>query len=179
MLTDIVIILAIVVLILIIVIAARPPDFRVTRSAPIAGRPAAVFAQVNDLHLWQAWSPWAKLDPNAKNNYDGPPTGVGSGFAWAGNSKIGEGHMVITESRPNDLVRFRIDFIKPFTATNIAEFTFKPDGDRTVVTWTMTGRCNFVSKAMGLFMNFDKMIGGQFETGLARMDSVVAAATKM
>ena len=86
--------------------------------------------------------------------------------------------MAIAESRPNELVRFKIDFIKPFKATNVAEFTFKPDGDQTVVTWTMSGRCNFVSKAMGLFMNFDKMVGGQFETGLAQMNSVVVAAAK-
>jgi hypothetical protein len=83
--------------------------------------------------------------------------------------------MTIIESRPNELVRFKLEFFKPFKATNVAEFTFKPDGDQTVVTWTMSGRCNFVSKAMGLFMNFDKMCGCQFENGLASLNSVVSA----
>jgi hypothetical protein len=175
MLVNLLIALAVILAVLIIIVAMRPGDFCVTRSATIAGPPAAAFVQVNDLHLWQAWSPWAKLDPNAKNTYEGPSAGVDSVFTWSGNSKIGEGRMTIIESRPNELVRFKLEFYKPFKATNLAEFIFKPDGRQTVVTWTMSGRNNFVSKAMGLIVNFDKMIGGQFENGLASLNSVVTA----
>jgi hypothetical protein len=175
MFINLLIALGVIVIALIVIVAMRPAGFRVTRSATITGPPAAVFTQVNDLHRWQAWSPWAKLDPNAKNTYEGPPAGIGSVFTWSGNSKIGEGRMTITESRPNELVRFQLEFIRPFKATNVAEFAFKPVGNQTAITWTMSGRNNFISKAMGLVINFDKMIGGQFENGLAALNSVVAA----
>jgi len=130
---------------------------------------------VNDLHKWQAWSPWAKLDPDAKQTYEGPGEGTGAVFRWAGNDRIGEGAMTITDSRPAELVTFRLDFLKPFAATNIAEFTFKPDGSGTLVAWSMTGKRNLMFKAICLFMNMDKMVGGQFEQGLAGLALVSTA----
>lgn len=160
------------------IVALQPSDFRVTRSATIAAPPEAVFSQVNDLHRWEAWSPWAKLDPAAKSTYEGPAAGVGAAFSWAGNRQVGEGRMTITESRPNDLIRMNLEFMKPFKATNITEFTFKPEGNRTVVAWTMSGKNNFLSKAIGLFMDCDKMVGGQFEKGLAQMKSIAEGTTK-
>jgi hypothetical protein len=160
----------------IIVVAMRPSDFRVARSTAIAAPEKVVFEQVNDLHNWEAWSPWAKLDPNARNAYEGPSAGLGAAFTWSGNSKVGEGRMTITESRPSELVRFKLEFAKPFEGTNIAEFTFRPEGNQTVVQWTMTGKCNFISKAFGLFVNCDKMVGSQFEKGLAEMKSLAEAA---
>ena len=175
MLKKILIALVVIVVVFVIVVALQPADFRVTRSATIAAPPAAVFAQVNDLHNWEAWSPWAKLDPNSKIAYEGPPAGVGAAFAWSGNYEVGEGRMTITESRPNEFVQFKLDFVKPFKGTNTAEFTFKPEGNQTAVTWSMSGRKNFVFKAFGLFMNMDKMIGGDFEKGLAQMKAVVEA----
>jgi hypothetical protein len=156
-----------------IVVALQPADFRITRTATIAAPAAIVFEQVNDFHKWNAWSPWAKLDPNAKNTFEGPPAGVGSGFAWAGNNQVGEGRMTITESRPNELVLIKLEFFKPFAATNTTEFTFKPEGNQTAVTWSMFGRNNFIGKAMSLIMNCDKMIGGQFEQGLANIKAIV------
>jgi len=178
MLKKIVIALALILVGLVIVVALQPADFRVARSATIAAPPAAVFAQVHDLHNWEAWSPWAKLDPAAKNSYEGPAAGVGSAFAWAGNSEVGEGRMTITDSRPNERVTFRLDFIKPFKATNTSEFTFKPEGEQTVVTWTMSGKNNFMGKAVGLVMDCDKMLGGSFEKGLAAMKSVTETAAR-
>jgi hypothetical protein len=154
-----------------IVVAMQPADFRVTRTATISAPPAAGFAQVNDFSKWQNWSPWAKLDPAAKSTFEGPPTGTGATFRWAGNNQVGEGRMTITESHPNDLVRIELEFLKPFKATNTAEFTFKPEGNQTVVSWSMFGKNNFMGKAMGLFMDCDKMLGGQFEQGLANMKS--------
>src|SRR4030095_433305 len=116
--------------------------------------------------------------PNAKNTFEGPSAGEGAVFRWAGNKNVGEGSMTITESRPNDLIRIRLEFLKPFAATNATEFTFTPQGNQTLVTWTMSGKNNFIAKAIGLFIDCDKMIGGMFEKGLAQMKSLAEAAPK-
>jgi uncharacterized protein YndB with AHSA1/START domain len=178
MLIKILIGLAALVVLLVVVVALQPSEFRITRTTTVAAPPSAVFAQVNDFHKWEAWSPWAKLDPAARNTFDGAPAGAGAVFAWAGNSKVGEGRMTITESRPNELVRIRLEFMKPFAATNTAEFTFKPDGERTAVTWSMFGHNNFIGKAVCLVMNMDKTLGGEFDKGLAAMKSVAEAAAR-
>lgn len=165
----------IVVLLFILFVASRPSEFRVTRSGTMAAPPEKVFPHVNNLHNWEAWSPWAKLDPNAKLTFSGPESGAGAVMAWVGNCKVGTGRMTITESRPSELVRFKLEFEKPFKGTNLAEFAFKPEGQQTVVTWSMTGQSNFMGKLMGLLMNCEKMIGGNFEQGLAAINSVVKA----
>lgn len=154
-------------------ISRRPSDFRVERSKTIAAPPAAVFARVNDLHQWEAWSPWAKLDPEMTTTFSGADAGVGAKYAWTGNKKVGEGRMEITESRPNDLVQLRLEFLKPFKATNTTEFQLYPEDGATRVTWTMTGRNNLMSKAFGVFVNMDQLIGKDFEKGLDRMKELV------
>lgn len=164
--------LAFIVLILIIVIAGRPDEFTVSRSANIFALPEKVFPHVNDLHQWEAWSPWAKLDPSMKGTYSGADAGAGAVMAWNGNNKVGAGKMTITESQPSELIRFRLDFQKPMQATNAAEFTFRTEGTQTVVTWSMAGKNNLMGKIFSLFMDFDKMCGGQFEKGLASLKSV-------
>jgi hypothetical protein len=176
MIDIILIIAAIAVIIFIIVAAMQPSDFRVTRTGTISGPASAVFAHVNDLQKWDAWSPWAKLDPEAKNSFEGPASGTGAIMRWIGNNKVGQGSMTITESRPDEFIRFKLEFLKPFAATNTAEFTFNSENNQTTVTWSMYGKNNFMSKAMGLIMNCDKMVGGQFEKGLAALKSVVEAA---
>ena len=158
-----------------IVVALQPPDFAISRTASIAAPPAAPFAQVNDFHRWEAWSPWAKLDPAMKTTYEGPASGTGAIYHWAGNDQVGEGRMTILESRPGELVRIKLEFLKPFAATNQADFTFKGDGAQTSVTWAMSGRKNFIQKAFCLFMDMDKMVGADFEKGLAQMKSAVEA----
>ena len=165
--------IAAVIVIFLIVAAMQPADFRISRSTIIAASPTAVFEQLNDFHKWNGWSPWAKMDPNAKNSFEGPESGVGAKFAWAGNSQVGEGKMTITESKPAELVRMQLEFIKLFTVTNVAEFTLKPEGDKTAITWSMSGKNNFVSKCMGLLMNCDKMVGDQFEQGFANLKAIV------
>jgi hypothetical protein len=165
--------LAAIIVIFLIVAATRSDEFRVSRTATFTAPPSAVFEQVNNLRNWNAWSPWAKLDPNAKNTFEGPPAGVGASFAWAGNSQVGEGKMTITESKPAELVLMKLEFIKPFAATNTTEFTFKPDGNGTTVSWSMAGKNNFMSKCVGLVMNCEKMVGGQFEQGFANLKGVV------
>jgi hypothetical protein len=166
--------IALVVLIFLGYVATRPSDFRVTRSAVMSAPAADVFAQVNNLHLWDAWSPWKKRDPNATSTFSGADHGVGAHMAWAGNRDVGEGSMTITESQPNDLIRIRLDFLKPFKATNTAEFTFKPSAaNQTEVTWSMSGKNNFMGRVMCVFMNMDKMVGGDFEKGLASIKEIV------
>jgi hypothetical protein len=161
-----------------VIVSRRPSEFRVERSATIAAPPPAVFPQVNDFHKWEAWNPWGKIDPAMNQSYEGAPAGTGAIYTWAGNKEVGEGRMTIVESRPNDLIRIQLDFMRPFRATNITEFTFNPIGDQTTVTWSMSGKNNFMSKAVHLFINMEKMIGGRFEQGLASMKSVVEAAPK-
>jgi hypothetical protein len=174
---KILIVLAVLIIVLVVVIATRPAEFRVTRTATISAPAPAVFAQVNDFHNWEAWSPWAKLDPGMTQAYSGAPAGPGAVYTWAGNKKVGEGRMTVLESRPSDLVRIKLEFLKPFAATNTTELTFRPQGDQTVVTWSMNGKNNFMAKAFSLFMNMDKLVGGDFEKGLAQMKSVAEAAS--
>jgi uncharacterized protein YndB with AHSA1/START domain len=162
----------------VIVVALQPSEFRVARTARMSAPPATVFAQVNDLRKMQAWSPWARMDPAVKNTFEGPSSGTGAVLAWAGNRKIGEGRMTISESRPNELIRIKLDFVRPFPSTSIAEFNFKPEGSQTVVTWSMAGRKASVPKAIGLFLSMDKMIGGEFEKGLASLKSMTEAAAQ-
>jgi len=178
MLIKTLIALAGVVVVVVVVVASRPVEFHVARTARIAAPAAAVFAQVNDFHKWDAWNPWATLDPAMKQSYEGAPAGAGAVYTWAGNSQVGEGRMTLTESRPSDLIRIKMEFLKPFAGTSTAEFTFRPEGDQTVVTWSMEGRNNFMAKAIHLVMNMDKMIGGQFEQGLAQMKAVAEAAPR-
>jgi hypothetical protein len=173
MLVKILIAVVIVVLGLAAFVATRPAEFRVTRTASFAAPAPAVFAQVNELRKWEAWSPWAKKDPQMKQSYEGPAAGAGAVTSWVGNKDVGEGRMSIVESRPAELVRFKLEFFKPFAATNSAEFTFKEQGGRTAVSWSMSGRNNFVGKAMSVVFDFDKMIGADFEAGLASMKTIV------
>jgi len=158
--------------VLAVVIASKPGEFRVTRQARISAPTEAVFTNVNNLRKWKAWSPWAKLDPGAKESFEGPEAGTGASMHWAGNNQVGEGRMTITESRLGELVRFRLEFFKPFASSSEADFSFRFDGQQTVVTWTMTGKKNFMMKAMSLVMNCDKMMGGQFEQGLTSLKAV-------
>jgi hypothetical protein len=160
------------------VVAMQPADFRVTRTATISAPPPTVFAHVNDLHQWEAWSPWAKLDPAMKQTYAGAPAGVGASYTWSGNKDVGEGRMTITESHPSDLIQLKLEFLKPFASTCEVEFNFKAAGDQTAVAWAMTGKNNFMAKAVGLFMNCEKMVGGQFEQGLAQLKAAVETANK-
>lgn len=155
------------------IIAMQPGEFSVTRTATMAAAPAAVFEQVNTLSNWEAWSPWAEKDPNAKITYEGPSSGQGSKFSWNGNADVGAGSMTITESKPSELVRLQLAFVRPMEGKCDVEFAFKPEGDQTAVSWTMSGENNFIAKAVSLVMDCDAMIGSDFEKGLANIKSVV------
>jgi len=176
MLKKILIIIGVIVVVFVTVVALQPADYRVERTATVAAPAERVFAQVNDLKKWEAWSPWVKIDPTMKQTYEGPASGTGAISRWAGNNQVGEGSMTIAESRPNELIRFNLEFIKPMAGTSTSEFSFKPQGNLTAVTWSMSGKNNFIGKAMCLFMNMDKMVGGQFETGLTALKSIAESS---
>lgn len=165
---------AAVIVVFLIVVALQPSDFRIERSATMRAPAPAAFAQVNDFQNWQAWSPWEKVDPALKRQYEGPKAGTGAVYAWQGNKDVGEGRMTIMESRPAEVVRIKLEFFKPFAATNTAEFSFKPAGaDTTAVTWSMAGQNTFLSKAISLFIDMDRMVGGMFDQGLTQMKAIV------
>lgn len=179
MIRKILIILAILVCVFLIIVSKLPDNFIYSRSMSIPAPVDVVFLQVNDFHNWAAWSPWAELDPNAKNSFEGPEAGTGAIFRWSGNDKVGAGVQTITESVNNKKIVIKLEFIKPFKATHTTEFTFQPEGKTTIVTWSMYGQNDFLGKAMGLVMDCEKMIGDQFEQGLMKLISVVEAKPKV
>ena len=154
------------------VVSLQPAEFRIARSTTMVAPPAVVFAQLNDLHAFNQWSPFAKRDPATKQTFAGPATGEGASMAWAGNAEVGEGRMTISESRPNEMVRYHLEFLKPFENTAEANIALRPDGDRTTVTWSMVAPNDFIAKAMHLFLDMDAMVGGDFEKGLADLKSI-------
>jgi uncharacterized protein YndB with AHSA1/START domain len=161
--------------VLLAVIATRPANYRIERSATLSASPEALFENVNNHRKFAVWNPFMKLDPNVKNTYDGPEAGVGAVASWEGNSKVGAGSCTIIESKPGELVRCRMDWKRPMEGTATVDFTFKPEGGKTVVTWAMYGKNGFMGKAMSLVMDCDKMCGPQFEKGLADLGTVAAA----
>ena len=169
---------AVLIVLLVLVIITRPSTFHVERSITMAAPPESAFAQVNDFHAWAAWSPWEKLDPQMKRTFDGPPAGVGAKYAWVGNNEVGEGRMTIEKSDKPSTIGIKLEFLKPFEASNVTTFTFAPTPQGSKVTWAMDGENNFVAKAMCLVMDMDKMVGGDFEKGLAAMKTAAEAAPK-
>ena len=177
-LLGIVVMLVVLIAVCLVLIMMQPAHYQVERSTTINAPAPTVFGLVNDFHKWDSWSPWAKLDPTMKQSYEGAPAGTGAMYSWAGNSQVGEGKMTIVESHPSDLVKIKLEFIKPFAATNATDFTLTPAGNSTNVKWTMSGDNNFVGKAFSLFMNMDKMIGADFERGLANMKKVAESTPR-
>lgn len=179
MLKNILLAIVAVIAVLLVVISMQPAAYQVSRSAVIAAPPADVFALVNDFHQWDKWSPWAKLDPAMKTTFSGSPAGTGAVYYWIGDDKVGEGRMTIADAKPSELIRIKLEFIKPFASSSDTEFTFRPEANGTSVNWTMRGENNFISKAFCLFMGgMDKMIGPDFEKGLAQMKAAAESAKK-
>jgi len=160
------------VALLLIVAALQPAEFHIERAILIQAPPEKPFARVNDFRAWEAWSPWEGKDPAMQRMYAGPESGRGAKYAWTGNKDVGEGRMRIESSQPSREIRIELEFIKPFPATNQATFTFAPEGEGTKVTWGMDGHRNFVMKAFSLFVNMEKLIGPDFERGLAKIKSL-------
>jgi uncharacterized protein YndB with AHSA1/START domain len=173
MIKTILIGLVLVVAAVLIYASTRPDSFRVERSASIKAPPDKIFPLISDFHQWPQWSPWEKLDPAMQRTHTGPAQGVGATYAWVGNSKVGEGRMEILSAAAPTKVDIKLDFIKPFEGHNTAVFTLTPQGDGTNVHWVMEGPAPFITKLMSVFVSMDKMIGKDFEAGLANMKSAV------
>ncbi|MDB4996203.1 MAG: hypothetical protein JWM74_3635 [Myxococcaceae bacterium] len=167
-----------VVVVFVLVVATRPSAFHIERSITMAAHPESAFAQVNDFHAWPTWSPYEKMDPEMKRSYEGAASGTGAIYMWSGDGKAGEGKMTIEKSDKPSLVAIKLEFTKPFQATNAATFTFVPVAEGTKVTWAMDGQNNFVGKAFSLFMDMDKLVGSDFERGLAAMKANAESAPK-
>jgi uncharacterized protein YndB with AHSA1/START domain len=160
-----------------LVAAFRPAAFCVTRSTTIAAPADVVFAHVNDLRAYRRWDPWSKMDPTTEHRHSGADTGPGATLGWTGK-KTGAGSMTITECRAGELVRMRLDFLKPFAATHTVDFTFRREDGQTVATWSMSGVNTFLFRVIGLFMSTEKMCGPQFEAGLAELKALAEAAAR-
>jgi uncharacterized protein YndB with AHSA1/START domain len=164
--------IAVVVVGILIYAETRPDTFRVQRSTTIKAPPEKIFALINDLHAWAAWSPYEKKDPGMKRTFGGAPSGKGAVYDWDGDKNVGKGRMEITDTTPPSKIVIKLDFYKPFEGHNTAEFTMEPKADSTVVTWAMYGPAAFMMKVMGIFMNMDNMIGNDFAVGLANLKAV-------
>ncbi len=173
MLTTILLILAAIIALILGVAATRPSTFRITRAATIAAAPGQIFPLLDDFHAWARWSPWEKMDPAMQRTHSGAARGVGAKYAWTGNKKVGEGSMEILESTAPLRLKVKLDFLKPFEAHNVAEFSLAPTGSDTTVTWSMSGPSPLMFRVMGLFMSMDAMVGKDFEAGLANLRAQV------
>ena len=151
--------------------------FEVRRSAVIPAAAEDIFPLVNDFHEWTKWSPWEVVDPGMSRRYFGPDAGTGAGYEWSGNRRAGSGTMEIVESLPPSTIRIRLLSTRPSKALNPTTFTFAPVPGGTEVTWVMTGENKGLGRVFALFMNMDKMVGADFERGLASLSAAVAAKT--
>ncbi|MGC4122948.1 MAG: SRPBCC family protein [Myxococcales bacterium] len=154
-------------------VALQPSHFSVSRSAVIPSPPGAVFAVLDGFEHFPDWSPWDERDPAMRRDLSGPPAGTGASYHWSGNDDVGEGRMTIVETVPNEKIAVRLEFLRPFPAVNRTEYTLRPEGDGTRLTWTMSGDLGFLGKAFGMVKSHDQLIGPDFEKGLAKLAPVV------
>jgi len=166
------VVIAILIAGILIYAATRPDTFRIERSTSIKAPPEKIFPLINDFHRWAEWSPWEKIDPAVRRSYLGADSGKGAAYVWMGNKDVGHGNMKIIESTPSSNLKIKIDFVEPFEAHNMIEFTLERQGDATKVTQAMYGPSPFISKLMGLFCSMDKMVGQKFEEGQASLKAI-------
>jgi uncharacterized protein YndB with AHSA1/START domain len=163
------VVLAVAIAIILILAATRPDTFSIQRAATIKAPPEKIFAVISDFHQWGSWSPWENRDPAMQRSFSGANSGRGAVYAWDGNKNVGSGRMEILDVSVPSKIVIKLDFLKPFEAHNIAEFTMLPQGDATNLTWAMHGPLVFMAKVMHVFINMDNMIGKDFEAGLANL----------
>jgi hypothetical protein len=158
--------------------AYLPADFRVERSVTINAPKNVIFPHFNNLQKLDVWNPFSKSDPNLKMVYAGPAEGVGARASWEGNAQAGSGAMEIIESVPDERVKMRLDFRKPFEGTNYTQYSLTSQGDQTSATWMMEGKMAFIPRAISVFFSMDKMMGRMFEQGLAQVKTLSEAEAK-
>jgi len=166
------VVLAIAIAIILILAAAKPDTFRVQRATTVKAPPERIFPLINDFHQWATWSPYENKDPAMKRSYSGTASGKGAVYAWEGNKNVGSGRMEILDASAPAKIVIKLDFFTPFEGHNTAEFTMLPQGDATNVTWLMYGPLPFMGKIMHVFVNMDRMVGKDFEIGLANLKRV-------
>jgi uncharacterized protein YndB with AHSA1/START domain len=172
MIKTITLVVVLLIAALLIYAATRPDSFRIQRSTTIKAPPEKIFPLINDFEGWRTWSPWENLDPALKRSYSGPKSGKGAVYAWEGNNDVGHGRMEIDESSAPSRIVIKLDFLKPFEAHNIAEYTLAKQGDATNVTWAMHGPSPYLAKLLGVFCSMDSMVGSKFEEGLANLKAL-------
>jgi uncharacterized protein YndB with AHSA1/START domain len=165
--------IAILIIGILLLANARPSTFSLVRSAEVKASPDRVFAQLNDFKNWANWSPWEEMDPNMTRTHSGSASGKGAQYSWIGNKQVGEGNMEITRSVPSSNVTLNLNFLKPFKASNVTEFTLKPTANGTYVNWEMRGPLNLFMKLFHMFMDMDGMVGKDFEKGLNKLKAFV------
>lgn len=166
------VVVAVSVVAVLVYAATKPDTFRVQRTTSIKAPPEKIFATLNDFQSWGAWSPYETKDPAMRRTYSATTKGKGAVYEWDGDKNVGKGRMEITESSPPSKVALNLNMIKPFEAHNVVEFTLEPQGDATRVTWAMNGRTPYIAKIVHVFMNVDRMVGDDFETGLANLKTL-------
>jgi uncharacterized protein YndB with AHSA1/START domain len=172
MVFRVVAVVALVVLAILVIAAFRPGSIQILRSRSIQATPDKVFALIEDFHNWKQWAPQDVDDPALKRTFSGPEHGLGAASEWSGSRNSGQGKMLIVESEPPKKLSIKVDFVKPFEAHNVNEFTLEPAGASTLVTWKMQGTNAYFMKVMGIFMNMDKVMGEHFERGLDNLKIV-------
>jgi hypothetical protein len=170
--------IAILVVGFLVFVAVKPGEFTISRSILINTPASTAFDLVNDFHKMQEWSPFMKMDSTAAIDFFGSASGTGAGYSWDGSGRTGRGRMTIVDSRENELIGINLEFSRPFKAVNSVEFKFEPRGDQTKVTWSMSGHNTFVPKAFSTIFNMDKMVGSEFEKGLAAMKAIAEGKNK-
>jgi uncharacterized protein YndB with AHSA1/START domain len=170
MLTTIVVVIVLVIAAILIYAATKPDTFSVQRTTAIAAPSEKIFPLIDDLHAHHAWSPFEK-DPAMKRTHSGAHHGPGAVYEWEGNREVGKGRIAIVDSTPSKII-MALDMLKPFKVRNLVEFTLAPNGGATDVTWAMSGRQPYIGKLVSTFIDCDKMVGGQFEQGLAKLKAI-------
>lgn len=168
-LVTVAVVLAIAIAVVLILAATKPDTFAVQRAAIVNAPADKIFPLISDFRQWGAWSPYEDKDPAMKRTYSGAVRGKGAVYAWEGDKNVGSGRMEILDVSAPSKVVIKLDFYSPFEAHNTAEFTMLPQDDATRLTWRMHGPASFMAKIMHVFINIDKMVGKDFEVGLANL----------
>jgi polyketide cyclase/dehydrase/lipid transport protein len=165
-------VVGVLVAVVLVYAATRPDTLHVERTTAIKAPAGKIYPLISDFHSWTSWSPYEKRDPALKRTYSGSESGKGAVYQWEGNNEVGSGRMEITDTSAPSKVVIKLDFIKPFEGHNVAQFTMQPSGDATTVTWAMDGPTPYLGKVIGVFINMDRMIGTDFEAGLANLKTL-------
>lgn len=171
MFKKIIIGLSVLILIVLAAAALQPATYSVTRSIAIKAPPEKIQPLISDFHQWTLWSPWEHLDPGMTRTFSGAPKDLGAVYAWQGNREVGAGRMEVISLTPSK-VGIKLDFYVPVHSSSLTDFVLEPKGDITQVTWTMSGKTDYVAKLMGIFVSMDSMIGPAFDSGLSKLKAV-------